>query len=166
MPQKMISLYQDNTTISSRQKRLMCLLSGLMLGALEFALMLDTFYFHIYYFHIPPSTLIEGAALLYFVAPIPLSFYISRQTGSINEGLKGGSITGFIGALLTVLAMGAYILVTGRMLPGLYPGPERGDVVFFILVVFAFLHAIGALFSILGAAIGSGFGKIGKRTVS
>lgn len=165
MPQKMIFLYQDNITLSPRQKSLMSILSGLLLALLEVALILKILFFHIYDIHIPASIMIGFAFLLYFIAPIPLSFYISRQTGHTMEGWKAGNITGCIGAALTTLALGAFILTTGGILPGLGYG-SRGDVIFLILVIFAILNAFGTLLSLLGSAVGSGLGKIGKRNVS
>lgn len=161
MQQRFIS--QDNTMISSRQKYLMSIVSGLLLAVLEVAIILNILYFHIDYFHLSPGTLVSSAALIYFLAPIPLSFYISRQTGSANEGCKTGSIAGFSGALLTVLTVGVYLFATGRTLPGLDQNPERGDTIFFVLIIFVFLNALGALFSLLGASIGGVLGKISKR---
>ena len=99
---------QDHSTISERQKRLMGISSGLLLAAIEIAFILNETYFRIYYFQMDFIAWIGIIALLYFIAPIPLSLYISRQTGDTTEGWTGGRMTGCTGALLTTLSAGIY----------------------------------------------------------
>lgn len=159
MQQRFIS--QDNTMISERQKRVMGISSGLLLAAIEIAFLLNETYFRIYYFQMDFIVWIGIIALLYFVAPIPLSFYISRQTISATEGWKGGRVTGCTGALLTTLsAVIYYIWLVASASLGRW-----GFLIFVLLIIFAFLHGIGALISLLGAVIGSRLGQMGKYTV-
>lgn len=153
MPQIMVSSYQENITISPRQRRLMGISSGLLLAVIEFVLgFVGIWHFHIDDFLVDPLLWLGYIALLYFIAPIPLSLYISRQTGNMAEGRKAGSMIGWTGALLTILSTGVYVGVAFGF---------GGEVTAFF-VIFAFLNAFGALVGLIGAAIGSTLGNIIK----
>lgn len=158
----------DHTTLSLCQKWLMGISSGLLLAAIEFVLGFALFYFHIDYIQLGPLPFIGIVALLYFVAPIPLSFYISRQTDNVTEGWKVGRITGCSGAILIILIIVIYagVLIYG-MLPDTYRGGwTESGLIYGLFPIIVFLNAFGMLFGLLGSAVGSGLGKIGKRNAS
>jgi hypothetical protein len=151
----------DQTTISPRQKRLMSILSGLLLGSLEVASILNSLYFRINYLQFGAINWLGIFALLYFVAPIPLGLYVTRQTGNITEGWKAGGMTGCIGALFAIFSAIVYVLIYAVIIrPGSWNNWGT-----YIIVIFIFLNAIGALISFLGSAIGSALGKISKHII-
>ncbi len=158
MPQIMVSSYQKNITISPRQRRLMGISSGLLLASLIVALFLNMYYFHIISFQFDDIIFLDLFLLLYFVAPIPLSLYISRQTGKITEGWKAGGMIGCTGVLFSTLGTIIYIVIIINTNPDLWYSNQ--------VMIFIFLNAIGGvLISQLGCVVGSVLGNISKRFI-
>ncbi|MGH2510411.1 MAG: hypothetical protein ACRDHZ_23800 [Ktedonobacteraceae bacterium] len=147
---------QHTTTVRTR---LMSISSGLLLGLLMVILYIKLIYYPSDYNQF--NTIIYSFALLYFVAPIPLSFYIARQTGNSTQGLQAGGMLGCIGMLFVILSTVVYTFI----FPGSY-SRSLSDFVFIIMMILILLHTMGALLSWIGAVIGSALGKMSRRIVN
>jgi hypothetical protein len=141
---------RSNGVISKYQQRLLSILLGLALAVGQCAFL----YLSFPYFQFNPSTLSDPTLiylwiLLDFVAAIPPSFYIARETGGRYEGLVAGRVTGCTAALLTTIVQVVYYTLI-LPLAHLQILPH----VFMVICI----NIITALAAFAGAFIGSRFG--------
>ncbi|HJT55187.1 MAG TPA: hypothetical protein VJ761_01735 [Ktedonobacteraceae bacterium] len=142
----------DNEPLNTIQRNLIGILPGIILAV---ALFLVPFSAGI-------LTWIGVCTLLYFLAPIFPSFYVSYRMGGQEDGWVAGGTTGCAGALLTTLGVGIFIgivLAGGSLTPStVFTWPGGGMAIGYFMVV-AFLNSLGFLISLAGTAIGTRLGR-------
>lgn len=100
----------ERVLLAPFQQRLIGFFSSFLLALAQIVLIHIAF-LHAHSFFDVLAQVTVGLLLLYFVVPIPLSAYLSYQTGKLGTGRHEGGKVGCMGAVLALFFMLAYIYI-------------------------------------------------------
>jgi hypothetical protein len=148
----------QNEEFGSLRKRLIGISSGVVLFLAAIALV------PLVFLHYLNSYLaIMDGFLLYVLVPLIPSFYISRRTRQRRIGFTTGHLAGITGAILMLIALGAYFLFAALKAIPLPPGSVdapyfRSAALLSVFAGFAFADGLAYLLAVCGAEVGSFLG--------